>query len=370
VNSYELIQKESDFPIENFLSTITNADVERVLCKDRIDRFDFLVLLSDYANAYLEPMAQKAQRKTRNFFGNAVFLFTPLYIANFCENNCPYCSFACHQSIKRKQLTPDHIAQEVSSISKTGIRQILLLTGESRTTTSVDYLKESITIIKPSFSSVGIEIYPLTEREYSEMVDEGVDMLTIYQEVYNQKQYAALHTSGPKKDYQFRLEAPDRAARGGVRSIQIGTLLGLYNFYHEAWALATHADYLQQKWPDIELSFSFPRIKPLSGHFSIPSPVDDVRLMKMMCAFRLLYPHCGITISTREDPQFRNGILPICCTRMSAGVSTAVGGHTTESSTAQFEIADTRTVTETRDYLHQMGLQAVMHDWHYRLVRQ
>ncbi len=347
----------------------SDAELERILNKNELSLSDFCALLSPGAGKYLEPMAQRAAELTRRHFGHVIFLFTPLYISNYCENKCPYCSFAAQHRIRRKKLTPAEVAREAERISEQGIRHILVLTGESRTSTPVTYLEESIEIIAQSFSAVGIEVFPMTENDYARLIERGVDSLTIYQEVYDRATFERLHAGGPKADYDFRLEAPARAARANIRSLTIGALYGLFDFRREALATAIHAQYLQETHPDVELSLSFPRLRPFEGAFEPPSPVGDRRLVQLMTAFRLLYPHVGITVSTRENREFRNGVLPLGPTKMSAGVSTSVGGHSSESTEAQFEIADGRSVAELSRDLSGRGFQPVTHDWNYRLMK-
>jgi 2-iminoacetate synthase len=298
-----------------------------------------------------------------------VFLFTPLYISNYCVNRCPYCSFAGFRRIRRRQLSLDEIRDEAEYISREGMRHILLLTGEARGTSSVDYVAEAVRIAAGSFSSVGIEVYPMSEAEYGRMIEAGADQLTIYQEVYDRNRYAALHAGGPKEDYRFRLEAPERACRPGMRSVSLGALLGLHEYRSEMMALALHVRYLQDRFPDVEVGVSFPRIRPLAGDFSVPAPVDERCLARIVSAFRLVFPSVGITMSTRESRRMRDGMVRLGVTRMSAGVSTAVGGHGEAGSTTQFEISDTRGVDQMRRDLLAAGYQPVMHDWHGRLVR-
>ncbi len=324
---------------------------------------DLPTLLSEAANRELELLALRAAKDTRRHFGNVIFIFTPLYISNYCENACPYCSFAAHHRISRKHLEMDQIEEECARIAESGIRHILVLTGESRHKAPVSYLAESIQVIARHFSSIGIEVYPLEADEYEKLVDSGVDSLTIYQETYNESLYRRLHAGGPKADFAFRLAAPDRACGRRMRAVTIGALLGLDSVYQEAMALATHLEHLQSAYPDTELGISFPRIRPLSGSFEPPYPVDDRMLAQLICAFRIIFPTVGITLSTRENQNFRNGALPLGVTKMSAGVSTAVGAHSNDPSTTQFEIADTRSVAQMQQDLLNKGFQPVMHDW-------
>jgi 2-iminoacetate synthase len=342
--------------------------VESVLRKDKISTEDLLVLLSGPALDYLEPMAQKAAAITRRHFGNVISLFTPLYISNYCTNRCAYCSFAREHSINRKQLTFDEVEKEADAISRSGIRHILVLTGEAPGMATFDYVKECLGIIARHFSAIGIEVYPLAEEEYGELIISGyVDSLTLYQETYNEKLYQKYHQGGPKADYFYRLETIERACRQRIRAVTIGALLGLDDFRREAFAIALHALYLQKNFPDVEISLSFPRICPLVENFTPKISITDRQLVQLVTAFRIMFPTLGITITTRESARFRNNIIPLGITKVSAGVSTAVGGHIGEPSTTQFEIADHRSVSEMQRDLLAIGFQPVMHDWNMKM---
>jgi len=342
--------------------------IARILSRERIGIEEFCALLSHNSPVLLERMAQKAAALTRRHFGNTIQIFTPMYISNFCENRCPYCSFSSSQRIERRQLDAEQIRAETRRIAQSGIRHILVLTGEARGKTDIDYVAKSVGVIAQSFSSIGIEMYPMEEDEYRRLVDSGVDSLTIYQEVYNEDAYHRYHAGGPKENYRFRLEAADRACRAGVRSVTIGALLGLGDTMREMHSLALHAQYLQDTYPDVDVLLSFPRIRPLVSDFPIPYPASERRLVQIITAFRILFPHIGITLSTRESKKFRDGAVRLGVTKMSAGVSTAVAGHSESSSVGQFEIADTRSVEQVCADLIKLGFQPVMHNWNTKLV--
>ncbi len=363
----DIIQRWRSFDIAGYLASVDRNRVERVLAKKRLDELDFLTLLSDAACDMLEPMAQRAHALTRHHFGNVVQLFTPLYISNYCDNACLYCSFARQYRIARRHLAPDEIEAEAERIAATGMRHILLLTGESRGKSSPRYLEDAVGVCRRHFSSIGIEVYPLAADEYAALVEAGVDALTLYQEVYDRATYGRLHAGGPKQDYEWRLQAPERACEARMRAVTVGALLGLADHRSEAFHVALHLRYLQRTYPGVEVAVSLPRIRPLVSTFPIEHGVDDRRFVQLLTAFRIFHPTAGITISTRESRQFRDSSLPLGVTRMSAGVSTAVGGRASEGSTTQFEISDTRDVAEMRADLLRMGYQPVMHDWHYSL---
>ena len=358
------IRERSSAECHALLGAVTPRHVEAVLARSRLTTDDFLVLASDAATASLEPMAQKARSLTRRHFGNAIVLFTPLYVSNYCDNACAYCSFAKQFRISRRHLSLDEVAREADAIAATGMRHVLVLTGESRSKAPVDYLEGVVRTVRQRLSSIGIEVYPMAQDEYARLVSAGVDALTVYQEVYDEDAYRRLHRGGPKSNYEFRLDAPDRACRAGIHAVTVGPLLGLADYRVEAYRAALHVAHLRKAHPSVEVSVALPRMRPLVAEFEVACPVSDRAYVQLLTAFRLVFPTIGITVSTRESQEFRDNILPLGITRMSAGVSTAVGGHAGEASTAQFEIADTRSVDQMRLDLMRLGFQAVMHDWH------
>jgi 2-iminoacetate synthase len=335
-----------------------------VLQKETLSASDFYTLLSPAAEKFLETMAQKAHRITINQFGRTILLFTPMYLSNYCENHCLYCGFKAGNAIKRKQLSYEEVEKEAKRISETGLKHILILTGEATNIATVDYLKKCCAILSNYFTSIAIEIYPLSMEDYRVLIDAGVDSLTIYQETYHELLYDALHVKGPKKDYRFRLDTPERGCEAGIRSVNIGALLGLDEWRREAFFTGLHADYLQNTYPEVEVSISFPRMRPHAGDYNPEFPVSDRNLVQIILAMRLFMPRAGITISTRENAAFRNNILPLGVTKMSAGSTTVVGGHTTEDNdTGQFEISDERSVEQMAASLRESGFQPVYKDW-------
>lgn len=361
---YSEYLKYKNFEFNKFLENITSSDIFRIINKDKIDEYDFLALLSNEAEKYLEEMAQKAHRLTVQNFGKTILLFTPLYLSNFCVNRCSYCGFNIENKIKRKKLTFEEIEEEAKVISSTGLRHILILTGESRKETPVSYIIDAVKILKKYFDSISIEIYPLKEDEYREIIEAGVDGLTIYQEVYDEDIYDKVHIAGPKKNYRFRLNAPERACRARMRNISIGALLGLNDWRKEAFMTGLHAKYLQDKYSDVEISVSLPRIRPHIGVYEDIYPVSDKNLVQIMLALRLFLPRVGITISTRENQKLRDNLIPLGVTKMSAGVSTEVGGHSSKTkSDSQFEISDKRSVIEMKEAISAKGYQPVFKDW-------
>jgi 2-iminoacetate synthase len=334
-----------------------------IINKDILTSQDFAALLSVDAAKHIEAMAQKAHALTIQHFGNTIQLYTPLYLSDYCENECVYCGFNITNSFARKKLSLDDVEKEAKAIAALGFKHILILTGESRRMSSVEYLKECVFILKKYFSSISIEVYPLEEAEYRELVLAGVDGLTIYQETYNRGLYDQLHKKGPKKDYDFRLFAPVRAARAGMNSINLGALLGLDDWRKEVYAAGLHAYELQNQYPNVEVSLSFPRIRPNLSGFKPAVEVADSDLVQAITAVRLFMPRCGITISTRESGQFRDNVLPLGVTRMSAQSATCVGGHAEIQGEGQFNICDDRSLCDVKTAITARGYQAVMKNW-------
>ncbi|NMB34589.1 MAG: 2-iminoacetate synthase ThiH [Clostridium sp.] len=362
---YEVYQEYKEFDFEGFFEEVRPQDIEDILNKDRIGKMDFLRLLSKNAADYLEPMARKAKRLTIQNFGKVIFLYAPLYLSNYCVNQCVYCGFNKTNSIVRRKLTLDEVEREARGISAMGLKHVLILTGGSREKSSVEYIKKCVGVLKKHFDSISIEVYALEEGEYAELVEEGVDGFTIYQEVYNEDIYKSLHLKGPKKNYRYRLEAPERACRASMRSVNIGALLGLDDWRRETFFTGIHADYLQRKYIATEMGVSLPRIRPHCGDdFIPPCIVGDKEIVQIMLAYRLYMPRIGIAISTRENEEFRDNLLGLGVTKMSAGSSTQVGGYTLEEKgETQFNISDQRTVGEVKKMIYAKGYQPVFKDW-------
>ncbi|QUI23394.1 2-iminoacetate synthase ThiH [Vallitalea pronyensis] len=358
---YQTIRDDDFYPMHDQTS---EKDMMTILHKNILTEDDFLRLLSPMAEMYLEQAAQKAHALSLQYFGKTVLLYTPMYLANYCVNRCVYCSFNTQNVIERRQLTYNEIEEEAKAIASTGLKHILILTGECRKTTPVAYIVNAVKRLKKYFDSVGMEIYPLTEEEYKTVINAGVDSLTVYQEVYDETIYDNVHLSGPKKDYKYRLDAPERACRQKIRSVNIGPLLGLNDWRKEIFFTGMHAKYLQKKYPDVDISISLPRIKPHAGTYEARYDVNDQDLVQALMALKLFLPRVGITISTREAPDFRDNLIPLGVVKMSAGVSTEVGGHALEhGSDSQFEISDPRNVNMIKHAILKKGYQPVFKDW-------
>lgn len=346
-------------------SIYTKNDVKNALSNDNIDIEDFKILLSPAAEPFLNEMAHKARLETRKHFGNSICMFTPLYIANYCENYCVYCGFNCSNKINRAKLTYEEIEQEMKTISQTGLREILILTGEAKKASSVEYIGEAVKIAKKYFSTIGIEIYPLNTDEYAYIQKCGADFVSVYQETYDTDKYEEMHLRGSKRIYPYRINAQERAILGGMRGVAFGALLGLDDFRKDAFATGLHAYLIQQKYPHAEISFSPPRLRPyINNAENNPNDVHETQLLQVMLAYRLFMPYAGITISTRERAGFRDNVIEICATKISAGVSVGVGGHSQEEKgDEQFEISDPRSVAEVYNSIMERGLQPVFTDY-------
>ena len=341
-------------------------DVRRAIAATERSAEDLAALLSPAAAPFLEEMAQAAQKLTRRWFGNSVGLYTPLYIANYCENACTYCGFGCQNKIRRGKLDMGEIEREAHAIAESGLRELLVLTGECRSATGVEYIGRALELLKSYFGVLGIEIYPLNTQEYGYLQQCGADYVSVYQETYDPVRYEEVHPAGPKRCYPYRFFALERALRGGMRGAAFGSLLGLGDFRADAYAAGLHAYLTQKKYPHGEISFSLPRMRPYqegSGGAGFGG-ITERDLLQVMLAYRLFMPYAGISISTRERAGVRDAVVGMAATKISAGVSVGVGGHGEESKgDEQFMIADDRSVDDIRTMLHGKGLQAVMIDY-------
>ena len=348
-------------------SQYNEQDVLNALRKEVLTPDDFGALLSPAALPHLEAIAQRAQAETRKHFGNSVMMFTPLYIANYCENYCIYCGFNCHNQIKRARLEYEEIETEMQNISRTGLQEILILTGESPKMSDVKYIGEACKIARKYFNVVGLEVYPMNSDQYAYLHECGADYVTVFQETYDSDKYETLHLEGHKRIWPYRFNAQERALKGGMRGVGFAALLGLSDFRKDAFATGMHAYLLQKKYPHAEIAFSCPRLRPIINNDKInPKDVHEPQLLQVICAYRIFMPFASITISTRECERVRNQIINIAATKISAGVAVSVGGHDEEAKgDEQFEISDPRTVDEVYDAIIAQGLQPVMSDYIY-----
>ncbi|MBQ2115352.1 MAG: 2-iminoacetate synthase ThiH [Lachnospiraceae bacterium] len=346
----------------------TAADVVEALKNDVRTPKDFAALLSPAATPFIEDMARLAREETRKHFGTSVYLFTPIYISNYCENLCVYCGFNCKNQIRRAKLDFEAIEREMQSIAKTGLEEILILTGESRKMSDVEYIGEACKIARKYFKMVGVEVYPMNTDEYKYLHECGVDYVTVFQETYNSDKYETLHLAGHKRIFPYRVNAQERALRGGMRGVAFAALLGLSDFRKDAYATGMHAYLLQRKYPHAEISFSCPRLRPIVNGATIEAEnVDETQLLQVILAYRLFMPFAGITVSTRERAGFRDNVAGLAATKISAGVSTGIGAHSGEEEQGdeQFEINDGRTLDEVIAALKAHDLQPVLNDYLY-----
>ena len=353
----------------------TGKDVERALQQEIIGINELKILLSPAAEPYIGQMAERARIETRKHFGNTVYVFTPLYIANYCENYCVYCGFNCYNDINRMKLNMEQIEHEMKIIADTGMEEILILTGESRVKSDVSYIGEACKLARKYFRMVGLEIYPVNTDEYRYLHECGADYVTVFQETYDTNKYETLHLAGHKRVWPYRFDAQERALRGGMRGVAFSALLGLADFRKDALATALHAHFIQRKYPHAEISLSCPRLRPIINNDKInPKDVHERQLCQVLCAYRLFLPFAGITVSSRESAEFRNGIIKIAATKVSAGVSTGIGDHEdkytgkqddSDIGDEQFEIDDSRSLDKMYEDISELGLQPVMNDYLY-----
>jgi 2-iminoacetate synthase len=349
----------------------TAKDVENAINAVNRTPEDFAALLSPAALPYLEQMAQAAKIEKEKHFGNSICFFTPIYIANYCENYCIYCGFNCHNKIKRAKLNYEEIEEEMQAIAKTGLQEVLILTGESKKMSSVEYIGEACKIARKYFKVIGLEVYPMNSDEYAYLHKCGADYVTVFQETYNSDKYETLHLSGHKRIYPYRLNAQERALKGGMRGVGFAALLGLDDFRKDAFATGMHAYLLQRKYPHAEIAFSCPRLRPIINNDRInPKDVHEAQLLQVVTAYRLFMPFASITVSTRECARVRDNLMNIAATKISAGVSTGIGSHSddiedSDKGDEQFEISDGRNVKEVYNDLVKIGLQPVMSDYIY-----
>ncbi len=353
--------------LQGLYRSATSGDVERALSKDDLSMEDLGALLSPAAQAYLEPMAQKANRLTRWHFGRTISLYAPLYISNLCAADCVYCGFSVRSGNKEKRITlkPDDIRQECAALAALGYENILILTGEAPKAVTVAYIAEAIEIAREYFNSVSVEVFAVDESEYRAFVEAGLEGVTLYMETYHRPTYSQVHLEGGKADYDYRLDATERAGDAGVRSLSIGALLGLYQWQEELLWVGLHARHLQKQCWQSSLSVSFPRLLHTPERFQVRDLVSDSNLVQGMLALRLFLPEVGFNLSTREAPSFRDKLIPLGVTAMSAGSSTRPGGYATRGKEVleQFEIEDQRPPSEVVQVIRDAGYDPVWKDF-------
>jgi 2-iminoacetate synthase len=379
---------------ENFVRrsmAATPTAVRNSLLKDKLSLDDFAALISPAAASFLDPISIRSQKLTQRRFGKVVRLFAPLYLSNECVNNCAYCGFSRDNPIVRVTLSIDDVLREASALRDQGFRNILLVAGEHPKFVSNNYLRECVAALHAESPSVSLEVGPMEAEEYRPLVAAGADGLVVYQETYDRKVYADVHTAGPKKDFDWRLETPERAYAAGFRRLGISALYGLADWRYEAISVAAHAEYLLRHCWKAQLTISLPRLRPCAGEFQPLTQMSDRDLAQLICAFRLMFPDAGIVLSTRESAKLRNGLIPLGITMMSAGSHTEPGGYTGagrdklhqtvrgriieegssewangnghEHATGQFEVSDDRSPQEVAKLIQKLGYEPVWKDW-------
>lgn len=344
-------------------SVYSSADVSRALNKEYKNIDDFKALLSPAAAPLLEDMMQAAKAAKERYFGKNIYLFTPLYISNHCENLCVYCGFNNKNDIKRAQLDDAGIISELENIASSGFEEILMLTGEAQNLSSQEYIKNACKLASARFKTLGLEVYPLDVTGYEQMHENGADYVTVFQETYNPKRYCQLHLEGQKTAFAYRLEAQERALKAGMRGVAFGALFGLDEWRKDAFSVGLHATLLNERYSDAEISLSVPRLRPIINNSKIsPKDVRERELAQIICAYRLFLPHANITLSTRENEKFRNNAIKFGISKVSAGVKVGIGEHNNESKSqgdAQFEISDNRSAEQMRTAIKAAGLVSV-----------
>jgi 2-iminoacetate synthase len=350
--------------ITNHIHSKTELDVRRALSKTKIHLEDFKSLISPAALPYLEEMAIKSQALTKQRFGKTIQLFAPMYLSNECNNICTYCGYSFDNKIKRKTLSDQEILEEVKAIKKSGFDHILLVTGEANATVHLAYFLNAIKLIKPFFSNISVEVQPLEKEEYEALHKAGVYSILVYQETYHQEIYKSFHPKGKKSNFFYRLETADRIGESKIHKIGLGALLGLSDWRTDSFFCALHLDYLQKKYWQTKYSVSFPRIRPAEGVDIEEGHISDRELLQLICAYRIFNPDVEISISTRETPTFRDNIIQLGATSMSAGSKTNPGGYAVDpESLEQFEIDDSRPAEEFVKVIARQGYEAMFKDW-------
>lgn len=348
----------------------TEKDVRLALSKEHLDPRDFMALLSTAAAPFLEEMAQKAHLVTRRHFGNNITILTPIYFANYCDNYCIYCGFNSHNKIKRARLTDEELHRECKNIADTGIEEVIMLTGESPKMSDIKYIGNAVKIARQYFRVINMEIYPVNSEDYKYLHECGADYVTVFQETYNSDKYATLHLAGHKRIFPYRFYSQERAILGGMRGVGFAALLGLDDYQKDALATGMHAWLMQRKYPHAEISLSCPRLcNPINNDKINPKDVDERKLTQIICAYRLFMPYASIVVSSRESARYRNAIMKIAATKVSASVCVGIGGHLendgSEMGDEQFEITDGRSFDQMYSDIKSMGLQPLTSEYIY-----
>ncbi len=367
----DMFNQNSWTEVSSSIYAKTAKDVEYALEKNsKRDLEDFKALISPAAASYLEQMAQLSHELTKKRFGKTIQMYVPMYLSNECQNICTYCGFSMDNKVRRKTLNNEEILKEVEIIKKYGYDHILLVTGEANQIVGVPYLKKVVELIKPYFANVSIEVQPLHQDEYEELIDTGIHSVLVYQETYHKEDYKKHHPKGKKSNFSYRIETPDRLGKAGVHKIGLGVLIGLEDWRTDSFFCASHLDYLERKYWKTKYSISFPRLRPFSGGLKPKVDISDKELVQLICAYRIYNEEVELSMSTRECEVFRNNILKLGITSYSAGSKTEPGGYAAEEEALeQFEISDERSPENIAEMIHKQGYEAVWKDWDHSLQK-
>jgi 2-iminoacetate synthase len=350
--------------VKSSIYSKTDKDVEHALSAKTRTLEDFKALISPAASPYLEQIGALSQHLTQKRFGKVIQMYVPLYLSNECNNICTYCGFSYDNKVRRKTLSPIEIMQEVAVIKEMGYDHVLLVTGEANQSVHLDYFKKVLKLLQPHFSQISMEVQPLELEEYSELRALGLNTILVYQETYHQEDYKKHHPKGKKSNFQYRLETPDRLGKAGIHKMGLGVLIGLEDWRTDSFFTALHLTYLEKKYWQSKYSISFPRLRPFSGGLEPKIAMSDRELVQLICAYRIFNEEVELSISTRESQVFRDNIIKLGVTSISAGSKTNPGGYAVEpQSLEQFEISDERTATEIAQMIKNQGYEAVWKDW-------
>lgn len=363
--------------VQRDIYAITRPQVERALSNSRRTLDDFKALISPAAQNYLEPMAQLSHQLTQKRFGKTVQLYAPLYLSNECQNICTYCAFSLDNKIQRKTLTNAEIEREADALKAMGYDHVLLVTGEANQTVGVPYLKNAIQLLQPHFAHISMEVQPLDQPEYEELMAEGLNTVLVYQETYHRETYTKHHPKGRKSNFAYRLNTPDRLGRAGIHKMGLGALLGLEDWRTDSFFTAAHLHYLERTYWQSKYSISFPRLRPIDllqndaiTSKSFERCMTDRDLVQLICAYRLFNEEVELSLSTRETPRFRDHVIRLGITSLSAGSKTNPGGYVVEpQSLEQFAISDERSPAEMVDVIRRQGYEPVWKDWDKTFAR-
>ncbi len=370
MNFESLFNRYSWDDVKESIYSKTAADVERALARQRRDLEDFKALISPAAAAYLEPMARLSHQITQKRFGKVLQMYVPLYLSNECQNICTYCGFSFDNKLPRRTLTDAEILKEVEAIKELGYDHVLLVTGEANQTVGVPYLKNAVKLVSPYFSHISMEVQPLDQYEYEELTPLGLNTVLVYQETYHREDYKKHHPKGKKSNFSYRLDTPDRLGKAGIHKMGLGVLIGLEDWRTDSFFTALHLDYLERKYWKTRYSISFPRLRPHSGGLAPKVEMNDRELVQLICAYRIFNEEVELSLSTRESEKFRNHVIKLGITSISAGSKTNPGGYAVEpQSLEQFEIDDARSPQEIAAMIRAQGYEPVWKDWDAALAR-